>query len=212
MHKFILLLLIFISFSASALDLAEPEVAGFIPNRLDRIDSMIQECIDQQEVPGAVAILVKNGRIGYFKSFGYADIDSQKPMDKAAMFRIASMSKLITTVAALQLYEQGRYHMETPLGSILPEFNQPEVFVSWDEEKQTFQTEPTRKKIRMKHLFTHTSGIVYPIFTDKGRAGYMEARITDAFPDGSIDLAENIRRLAGVPPVSYTHLTLPTKA
>jgi len=199
MPKFILLLLIFIPFSANALDVAEPEVAGFIPNRLDRIDSMIQECIDQQEVPGAVAILVKNGRIGYFKSFGSADIDSQKPMDKAAMFRIASMSKLITTVAALQLYEQGHYHMETPLGSILPEFDQPEVFVSWDAEKQTFQTEPARKKIRMKHLFTHTSGIVYPIFTDKGRAGYMEARITDAFPDGRIDLAENIRRLAGVP-------------
>jgi len=199
MPKFILLLLIFIPFSANTLDLAEPEVAGFIPNRLDRIDSMIQECIDQQEVPGAVAILVKNGRIGYFKSFGSADIDSQKPMDKAAMFRIASMSKLITTVAALQLYEQGHYHMETPLGSILPEFDQPEVFVSWDAEKQTFQTEPARKKIRMKHLFTHTSGIVYPIFTDKGRAGYMGARITDAFPDGRIDLAENIRRLAGVP-------------
>ena len=70
MPKFTLLLLIFIPFSANALDLAEPEVAGFIPNRLDRIDSMIQECIDQQEVPGAVAILVKNGRIGYFKSFG----------------------------------------------------------------------------------------------------------------------------------------------
>ena len=56
------------------------------------------------------------------------------------------MSKLITTVAALQLYEQGHYHMETLLGSILPEFDQPEVFVSWDEEKQIFQTEPARKK------------------------------------------------------------------
>ena len=127
---------------------------------------MVQECINQQEVPGAVAILVKNGRIGYFKSFGFADIDSQKPMGKTAMFRIASMSKLITTVAALQLYERGHYHMETPLGSILPEFDQPEVFISWDEDKQTFQTEPARKKIRMKHLFTHTSGIVYPIFMD----------------------------------------------
>ena len=51
----------------------------------------------------------------------------------------------------------------------------------------------------MKHLFTHTSGIVYPIFTDKGRSGYMKAKITDAFPDGSIGLAENIRRLASVP-------------
>jgi len=56
------------------------------------------------------------------------------------------MSKLITTVAALQLYERGHYHMETSLGSILPEFDQPEVFISWDEDKQTFQTEPARKK------------------------------------------------------------------
>ena len=191
MRKFISLFLI--SFSANALDLTEPSVAGFISNRLQRIDSMIQGCVNRQEVPGAVAILVKNGRIGYYKSFGLADIDSQKPMGKEAMFRIASMSKLITTVAALQLYEQGHYNMETLLGSILPEFDQPEVFVSWDEEKQTFNTEPARTKIRMKHLFTHTSGIVYPIFTNKGRAGYMEAKITDAFPDGSIDLAENIR-------------------
>ena len=151
MSKFILFLLslILIPFLANALDVVEPKVAGFIPNRLDWIDwidSMVQECINQQEVPGAVAILVKNGRIGYFKSFGFADIDSQKSMGKTAMFRIASMSKLITTVAALQLYERGYYHMETPLGSILPEFDQPEVFISWDEDKQTFQTEPARKK------------------------------------------------------------------
>ncbi len=148
MSKFILFLLslILIPFLANALDVVEPKVAGFIPNRLDWIDSMVQECINQQEVPGAVAILVKNGRIGYFKSFGFADIDSQKPMGKTAMFRIASMSKLITTVAALQLYERGHYHMETSLGSILPEFDQPEVFISWDEDKQTFQTEPARKK------------------------------------------------------------------
>ena len=78
MSKFILflLLLILIPFLANALDVVEPKVAGFIPNRLDWIDSMVQECVNQQELPGAVAILVKNGRIGYFKSFGFADIDS----------------------------------------------------------------------------------------------------------------------------------------
>ena len=72
MRKFISLFLI--SFSANALDLTEPSVAGFISNRLQRIDSMIQGCVNRQEVPGAVAILVKNGRIGYYKSFGLADI------------------------------------------------------------------------------------------------------------------------------------------
>ena len=89
--------------------------------------------------------------------------------------------------------------MGTPLADVLPEFAEPEVFVSRDEGKQVFGTEPAKQKIRMKHLFTHTSGIVYPVFTNAGRDGYLKAGITDACPDGTMDLAENIQRLAGVP-------------
>jgi len=73
------------------------------------------------------------------------------------------------------------------------------VFKSWDESNQAFVTEPAKRQILMRHLFTHTSGIVYPIFTDQGRDGYLRAKITDAFPNGQITLEENIKRLAGVP-------------
>ena len=184
---------------AVTLEEAKPSVAGFISDRLDRIDRLIQGCVDRQEIPGAVAILLKDGQIGYYRAFGWADLDTKKPMEKDALFRVASMSKLITTVATLQIYEKGHYDMGTPLADVLPEFAEPEVFVSWDEEKQVFVTEPAKQKIRMKHLFTHTSGIVYPVFTNAGRDGYLKAGITDACPDGTMDLAENIQRLAGVP-------------
>ena len=129
---------------------------------------MIQGCIDRGEVPGAIAILVKDGKIGYHKAFGWADIASKKPLETDSLVRIASMSKLVTTVAALQLYEKSQFNMYTELGSILPEFKNPTIFKAWNEEKQTFITQPAQKKIQMNQLFTHTSGIIYPIFSSKG--------------------------------------------
>ena len=117
---------------AVTLEEAKPSVAGFISDRLDRIDRLIQGCVDRQEIPGAVAILLKDGQIGYYRAFCWADLDTKKPMEKDALFRVASMSKLITTVATLQIYEKGHYDMGTPLADVPPEFAEPEVFVSWD--------------------------------------------------------------------------------
>ena len=187
--------------SAFAEDLkpSNPSKAGFDGDRLKRIDRMIQSCVDRGEVPGAVAILIKNGRIGYHKAFGWTDVATKKPLNKNSLFRIASMSKLITTVGALQVYEKGQFNMYTELGSILPEFKKQTILESWDTEKKEFVVQAAKEKIRMNHLFTHTSGIVYPVFTTKGRAGYMKAKITDAFPAEGETLEDNIKRLAGVP-------------
>ena len=134
--------------SAFAGDLkpSNPSKAGFDGNRLKRIDKMIQGCIDQGEVPGAVAILIKNGRIGYHKAFGLADVATKKPLNKNSLFRIASMSKLMTTVGALQVYEKGQFNMYTELGSILPEFKKQTIFESWDTEKKSSSPKRRRKK------------------------------------------------------------------
>ena len=189
---FIAALLIAISCGqAKDLKNSNPSKAGFDEERLKRIDTMIQGCVDRKEVPGAVGILIKDGKIGYHKAFGWADIESKKPLKKDTLFRIASMSKLITTVAALQLFEKAEYNMYTELGSILPEFKEQTVLESWDGKKQAFVTQLAKKKIRMNQLFTHTSGIVYPIFTYKGRAGYMKEKIIDAWPGEDISLEEN---------------------
>tara|TARA_B100000029_G_C17587408_1_gene961542 strand:+ start:465 stop:1748 length:1284 start_codon:yes stop_codon:yes gene_type:complete len=200
MNLFVIFCLLAFTYGhAEDLKTTKPSKAGFDSDRLKRIDKMIQGCIDRKEVPGAVGILIKDGKIGYHKAFGWADIESKKPLKKDTLFRIASMSKLITTVAALQLFEKAEYNMYTELGSILPEFKEQTVLESWDGEKQAFVTQIAKKKIRMNQLFTHTSGIVYPIFTYKGRAGYMKEKIIDAWPGEDISLEENIKRLAGVP-------------
>lgn len=200
MNLFVIFCLLAFTYGhAEDLKTTKPSKAGFDSDRLKRIDKMIQGCIDRKEVPGAVGILIKDGKIGYHKAFGWADIESKKTLKKDTLFRIASMSKLITTVAALQLFEKAEYNMYTELGSILPEFKEQTVLESWDGEKQAFVTQTAKKKIRMNQLFTHTSGIVYPIFTYKGRAGYMKEKIIDAWPGEDISLEENIKRLAGVP-------------
>ena len=90
---FILTLLIAINCGqARDLKKSNPSKAGFDSDRLNRIDKMIQECVDREEVPGAVGILIKDGKIGYHKAFGWADIESKKPLKKDTLLRIASMS------------------------------------------------------------------------------------------------------------------------
>jgi len=176
-----------------------PDQAGLIPDRLQRIDDRIQRSIDDGEVAGTVALIAKDGIIGYHKAFGKADIANQKPMEKSSLFRIASMSKLVTVVGALILFEQGQFNMNTNVKDILPEFSDPLIMKDWDDNKKEFITEKVKGPIKMKHLFSHTSGIVYPIFTSKGREGYQAAEVQDGFPTMDITLEEDIKRLATLP-------------
>lgn len=176
-----------------------PAMAGLIEERLPRIDQRIQKAIDNGEVAGTVALIAKDGVIGYHKAFGNADIANARPMEKNAIFRIASMTKLMTVVGALILFERGDFTMDTNLKDILPEFSDPEVMKDWDAAKKVFITEKARNPIKMKHLFSHTSGLVYPIFTGKGREGYLAAGVQDAFPKMDITLEEDIKRFALLP-------------
>lgn len=177
----------------------DPAKAGFIPDRLSWIDKRIQSAIDSGEVAGTVAIIAKDGAIGYHKAFGQADIAAAKPMQKNSIFRIASMSKLVTVVCALMLYERGEFSMDTNLGDILPEFKEMQVLEGWDEKKKQFITKPAAKPIQMKQLFSHTSGIGYPVFSYVGRDGFLAANVQEAFPDMTVTLEENVKRIAKLP-------------
>ena len=177
----------------------KPRNAGLLPKRLDRIDERIQRSIENGEVAGTVALIAKDGLIGYHKAFGQADIANGKVMEKSALFRIASMSKLVTVVGALMLYEKGYFTMNTNLKEILPEFSDPVIMKGWDEEREEFITEKANNPIKMKHLFAHTSGLVYPLFTSEGRTGFLAAGVEDGFPSMNISLEEDIKRLATLP-------------
>lgn len=176
-----------------------PDTAGLIEERLTRIDQRIQKSISNGEVAGTVALIAKDGAIGYHKAFGQADIANAKPMEKNSLFRIASMSKLMTVVGALILFERGDFAMDTNLKDILPEFSDPVIMKDWDANNEVFITEKARNTIKMKHLFSHTSGLVYPIFTGKGREGFLAAKVQDGFPKMDINLEEDIKRLATLP-------------
>ena len=176
-----------------------PADAGFIPERLNRIDMAIKSAIENGEVSGTVAIIAKDGVIGYHKAFGKADLETGKDMTTGNLFRIASMSKLMTTVGALILFERGNYDLNTKLSDILPEFKDPDVLEGWDDTKEKFITKKAKKTIRLKNVFTHTSGIGYPGSDPIGREGYLEAEIQSGWPNMEITLEENIKRLAALP-------------
>jgi CubicO group peptidase (beta-lactamase class C family) len=114
---------------------------------------------------------------------------------------MASMSKIITAVAGLKLYERGLFTMDTPLGDILPEFANMQVLIGYDTVKHEFITRPAKNKILMKHVFTHTSGIAYPPFASLGHEAYVKANITFAFPKvkSGLKLAEIIQNAAKLP-------------
>ena len=197
---------IFISCSTGAdksynLKNIEPELVGFNSQSLEKIDDFILQSISGKEVYGTTAIIIKDGGIVYHNSFGLADIENKTKMKKNTIVAIASMSKLMTTVGALILYDRGQFNMDTRLDRILPEFGDPNVFVSYEKNEQLFSLKESTRPILMKHLFTHTSGIVYPIFQPDslGRQGYIAAGVQDAWPDTSITLEENIKKLATLP-------------
>jgi CubicO group peptidase (beta-lactamase class C family) len=176
-----------------------PDVAGLIPERLDEIDKAILNAIDKGEVAGTVALIARNGVIGYHKAFGMADIEAGIPMEKSHLFRIASMTKLMTVTGALILYERGHYTMDTKLSDILPEFSNPVVLDGWNETKKEFITKPANQPILMKHVFTHTSGIGYPGSNPLGREGYLAAGIQSGWPNMEVTLEETIKKLAALP-------------
>ena len=161
----------------------DPIKVGINEYHLEKIDNLIKDRIEKGEVAGTVALVIKDQSIVYEKAFGFADIKNKKTMDKNTIFTLASMSKLMTTVGALILHDRGMFFMDTELAGILPEFSNPEVFVSYNKNNGKIKTRKSTKPILMKHLFTHTSGIPYPIFADEdfGRDVYLASGVQSAF-------------------------------
>jgi CubicO group peptidase (beta-lactamase class C family) len=181
-----------------ALEPGAPEKAGFIPERLERVDRAVQESVSGGEIAGAVALVVRGGEIVYHKPFGYADIDSQTPMRTDAIFRIASMTKAVTTVAVMMLYEEGRFLLSDPVSEFIPEFAEPRVIVT-DDDGQSTGARPATREIRSIDLLTHSSGIGYPFIPSALQQTYGDAGVIDGLTVADRTLGENIEKLAGLP-------------
>jgi CubicO group peptidase (beta-lactamase class C family) len=136
-----------------------PEELGFSSSRLARIGEAMRRYTDEGHIAGMVTLIARHGRIAHAETHGVMDRDSGRPMVLDAIMRIYSMTKPITSVAAMMLYEEGRFQMETPVSTFLPEMARFRVFASGTPEDM--QTVPLQRPITVHHLLTHTAGLTY---------------------------------------------------
>jgi CubicO group peptidase (beta-lactamase class C family) len=140
------------------LPLAAPEDIGLSSARLARLGAVIAGEIERGRVPGAVALVARRGRVGYFESFGQRDAVAGAPMAKDAIFRIYSMTKPITSVAAMMLWEDGRFLLGDPIAKYLPDLAGLDVAV---ERDGVLERVPAVRAVTVQDLLRHTSGLTY---------------------------------------------------
>ena len=143
-----------------AMESVTPEDAGFSSERLGRINTTVQGYIDQGKIAGTVTLIARHGKIIHCQALGLMDIESGKPMQIDSIHRIASMTKLVTVVSVLMLYEEGHFLLDDPISQFIPEFAQTRVFVR--ETDQGMEVADLERPITIRHLLMHTSGIPYP--------------------------------------------------
>ena len=154
---------------------AAPEEIGLSTHRLARLGAVMQGEVERGRVPGAVALIARRGRIAYFESFGQRDPAAGAPMAKDAIFRIYSMTKPITSVAAMMLWEEGRFLLSDPIAKYLPELSDLQVAVERDGQ---IERVPLAREVTIQDLLRHTSGLTYE-FRGPGAVQkmYMSAKI-----------------------------------
>jgi CubicO group peptidase (beta-lactamase class C family) len=175
-----------------------PEQAGFSAAGLARIDTYIKNEIDQNKIPGAIMMIQRKGKTAYFKSFGVRDPGTKEPMSPETIFRIYSMSKPITTVAAMMLVEEGKLQLDDPLSKYIPAFADVKVGVERKGEDGAMGLDlvPAKKPITIQDLMRHTSGLTYGFFGEGlVKKAYVDAHLFA----GDVDNAEFVQRLAKLP-------------
>jgi len=177
---------------------APPAAVGLSSQGLKEISATLQAGIDRKEIPGAVILIARHGKIGYFESLGYRDREAGAPMGRDAIFRIASMTKPVTIVAAMTLVEQGRLSLADPVSRYLPEFKDVKVGVEKRDASgnAVLVLEAPRREMTVLDLMRHTSGLTYG-FTGKSlvRERYAQEKIDDP----GLNNAAFVTRLARAP-------------
>lgn len=146
------------------------------------LDATLRNAVERTDVPGAVALLTDRERVLYQGAFGVADVATGRPMTPDALFRIASMTKPITSVALMQLVEQGRLGLDDPAEKYLPELVGAKVFESFDAASGDYRLRPASRPATVRHFLTHTSGLAYPFTSATWRD--FRPRTGESYPFG----------------------------
>jgi len=181
---------------AQDLPAAKPETVGLSSERLERIASVVQHDIDDKRVAGAVTLVVRRGKVAWFKAQGMSDREAAKPMPVDAIFRICSMTKPITSAAVMMLYEEGKFLLDDPVSKYLPEFKNPKVLVK--PAKGDSYSIPATKEITIRDLLRHTSGITYQWNQDLGPV-YEKANVASGLLQYDGTIGDSVKQLAALP-------------
>lgn len=175
--------------------------AGFSVERLQRLDAAIEGDIARQQLAGGIMYVARDGRVVQFKTYGKQDIENNVPMQQDAIFRIASMSKAITTVAVMMLYEEGHFLLSDPVSKFLPAFKDSMVAIApaaGAPAGTAFSTEKARRPISIRDLLRHTAGLTYG--TGPAAEAYKQAGFTQWYLLGNNEtIAQVVDRIAALP-------------
>jgi CubicO group peptidase (beta-lactamase class C family) len=175
---------------------AKPESVGLSSERLDRIGTAVQRDIDDKRIAGAVTLVIRHGKVAWLKAQGMTDREAAKAMPPDAMFRICSMTKPITTVAAMILYEEGKFLLDDPVSKYLPEFKDAKVLVK--PASGAPYTIPATKEITIRDLLRHTSGITYQWNGDLGPM-YENAKVASGLLPYDGTIGDSVKHLGTLP-------------
>jgi CubicO group peptidase (beta-lactamase class C family) len=175
----------------------DPAEVGFDAGRLTRIDKRFARYVDEGLLPGYLAVVTRHGKVAHIASAGHRDVEAGLPVELDTVWRIFSMSKPVTSVAAMMLVEEGAIDLNDPISAWLPEFAEPRVYVKGSALRPV--TEPATEPIRLWHLLTHTSGLTYGFHhTHPVDAIYRAAGYEWGAPEG-LDLAAVSQAWAALP-------------
>jgi CubicO group peptidase (beta-lactamase class C family) len=179
---------------------AAPEAGGFSAARLARLDSAMNNWVKNKWINGSVAFIARKGKIVFHKAYGYNDIETKAPLDKNGIFRIASQTKAITTVAAMMLWEEGKFGLDDPVSMYIPTYANQTVLDKFNPKDTTYTTVPAKRPITIRDLMTHTSGLGYPsIGTGEANAIYAKNKISGGLGVKDQKLSDAMTRLGTLP-------------
>lgn len=172
--------------------------------RLAYIDTVMEEYIQKNWLVGSTILVVKDNAVVYHKSHGLADLANKKPMPADAIYRIMSQTKAITSVAIMQLFEQGKLRLDQAVGDFIPEYASQNVLKEFNPADSSYTTEPAKRKITIRDLLSHRSGIDYAgIGSDNMKAIYAKAGIPSGLGNINAQLLDKMKALGRLPLVHH---------
>src|SRR4051812_30678763 len=141
------------------------------PRKFDRVEGLLKDAVAKKRVAGATALVSRRGKVLYESAVGWQDAEAKKPMKTSTIFRIASMTKPVTSVAAMMLCAEGKLRLSDPVSKYIPEFRHMSVLGPGRGKER----EPARREVTVRDLLTHTSGISYRFF-NRPRLGRLYSR------------------------------------